>query len=146
MLCGAKGSGKSSIGLRAFVLWASTEFRDEKFILCAKTWLQIRDVFEPEVGAIAASIDRSCRSQSHLKGHHWTIPSFLGGWNTFTISVFGEGENPVKRLIGPTYQGAYVDEANNMQKSYRQELNSRVRRPHSRIVWTLNPDAEKHTF
>ena len=135
---GPWGTGKTAVCVRALVKWACLKCSGEKFILSAKTQLQLNEEMKEPIEEFLD--DLGIYDESRLVGKSWKIPSFAGRRpNTFLTAVFGEGENPAKRVKGLNLRGGVVDEGNLMNPVMRWELVSRFRRPGAHALWTLNP-------
>ncbi|MDE0004595.1 MAG: terminase family protein, partial [Rhodospirillaceae bacterium] len=140
---GSMRSGKSAAMIRSFLYWAHVCYAGQLFLMTAKSRALVRAVLQRETQAWCDEVG----IQPRLIGDQWQIPCASGGPpNEFLVTVYGEGENPVARVQGPTFQGLYADEAVNMQDDYRRMIISRLSPPGSRGFWSTNPDDEQHPF
>ena len=138
---GPLGTGKSTIGVRAFVKWLMLNHSGRDAILAAKTQTVINVLLKQEIELFGNDLG----VRFSLTGKEWKIPSAIGARpNTLFTAVFGDGENPARRIQGPNCVGAYVDEANNLQTSMRTEIDNRLRVPGCRAMWTLNPVLDEY--
>ena len=143
VITGSMRSGKSAAGIRGFCQWAYLNFTGQLFCFLTKSRALMQSVVKREVQDWADSMDLDVR----LKGDLWVMPSMVGDRpNEFMVSVFGEGENPVARIQGPTFMGAYTDEAVNMQDDLRRMLISRLSPAQAKGWWATNPDDQQHPF
>ena len=137
---GSMRSGKTAAALRGFLWWAWRDHDNALFAVCAKSRPLLNAVIKREVQEWCAGLELPAR----LQGELWTIPNQRGGVNQFQPVIFAEGDNPVARIQGPTYQGTFGDEVVNMQDDFRRMLISRASPPGAKCWWTTNPDDERH--
>ncbi len=139
---GAVRSGKTlAMGL-SFFLWASLNFRGQRFGICGKTIASLRrNVLAellPKLGALGATW-REKRSENLLSLR------FLGHENDFYI-FGGRDESSASLIQGITFAGILLDEVALMPRSFVEQACARCSVAGSRLWFNCNPAGPNHWF
>ena len=137
---GAVRSGKTlAIGL-GFFLWATANFREERFALCGKTTGAVRRNLLSQVGSILRGL-----------GFVWEEKVSQGilrvglGEKCNTFYLFGGKDESSAALIqGMTLAGALLDEAALMPRSFVEQACARCSVEGARVWFSCNPESPEH--
>lgn len=144
LIChGAIRSGKTSIGMVAFVDWAMRSFNGKRFGVCGVT----------VNSAIANIIDPyTSMTYAHKRYHvHFSRSTKLmtvernGVKNTFEV-FGGKDEASYKLIQGRTLAGVLLDEVSLMPQSFVNQAISRCSADGSKMWFMCNPDSPRHWF
>lgn len=136
ILSGAIRSGKTHVGLDAWIVDVMRRFRGQQFMLSAMTAELIRDNLVPKVQETAW--ERGVESRY--------VPSraeLLIGDNKFLLKS-GKDRRAASNIQGLTLAGAYLDEAVNLSQRFIQEVNGRCSVDGASIVLNCNPSYPGH--
>ena len=137
---GAVRSGKTlAIGL-GFFLWATANFRGEKFALCGKTTGAVRRNLLSQVGTVLRGLGFVWEE----KVSQGTLRVGLGEkCNTFYL-FGGKDESSASLIQGMTLAGALLDEAALMPRSFVEQACARCSVEGARVWFSCNPESPEH--
>lgn len=137
---GAVRSGKTlAIGL-GFFLWATANFREEKFALCGKTTGAVRRNLLCQVGGVLRGLGFVWEE----KVSQGTLRVGLGETcNTFYL-FGGKDESSAGLIQGMTLAGALLDEAALMPRSFVEQTCARCSVEGARVWFSCNPESPEH--
>ena len=138
-LSGSVRSGKTYVGLFAFLDWVARTFRGHYFLLGARRQRLMNTV-------ILANVIQWCQNSGafiHKDDDVYAIQSTLGGFNTFIPSL-GSNENSEEDIMGITASGAYLDQPEHMPQSYVDQVGLRCSVDGAKVVFSNNPSGPLH--
>ena len=136
ILSGAVRSGKSHVGIDAWLEGVMRRHRGQQFVVAAQTVALVRDNLVPKLEEAAAE-------RGAATVYRPSKSDLLIGDNQFLLRS-GKDKRSRTLIQGLTLAGAYADEAVNLSPDFVQELNGRCSVEDSRLLLNCNPTYPGH--
>lgn len=144
LIChGAIRSGKTSIGMVAFVDWAMRCFNGKRFGVCGFT---VKSAIENIIDPYTSMAYSNARYHMHFsRSTNLLTVKRNGVKNTFEV-FGGKDESSFKLIQGRTLAGVILDEVALMPQSFVNQAISRCSVDGSKLWFMCNPDSPRHWF
>lgn len=139
---GAVRSGKTTSVSLSFVLWAMSNFTQEKFALCGKTIISLRRNLVLDLLRTLKSFGVKLRENV---SSNYIDMEFGGNKNRFYL-FGGRDEGSAALIQGVTLAGVLMDEAALMPRSFVEQAAARCSVKGSKLWFSCNPDHPLHWF